>query len=356
MSIGEEMTFMTSYGKYLMKESMMQRRTNFMGLAVLVVLVCTSSVFAQVKITDCMACHNDTTVITGKKAAISMAVHGTGEAFGRGTRSSCAGCHSGGAFSKMVAEGLTPNTMTAGDPNPTRQDCRTCHQIHTSYTEADWALETTAPVNVYAFGELMFDGGKGNLCANCHQPRRAIAAPDPNDNIAVTSTHWGPHHGPQSAMLLGTGGAGDVAGVPGFHYRLVTDTCVTCHIGADANHTFESVPESCDVCHVPEDDLEGAQAEVQALMTELRDRLLSWALLAQDRDDNGELLFDEDGEPICVPVVGVYPAAQASALWNYIFVAIEDGSDGVHNTPYTKTLLETSLAAVPVHLEFEWPR
>ncbi len=36
--------------------------------------------------------------------------------------------------------------------------------------------------------------------------------------IEVTSTHWGPHHGPQSAMLLGwSAGAGDVTGNPSAH-------------------------------------------------------------------------------------------------------------------------------------------
>ena len=103
----------------------------------------------------------------------------------------------------MIAEGLGPNEVEEGDPNPTRQDCRACHQIHTEYTAADWALETTAPVALYAFEGVTYDGGKGNLCVNCHQPRRSIAEADAAGNINVSSTHWGPHHGPQSAMLLG---------------------------------------------------------------------------------------------------------------------------------------------------------
>ncbi len=78
----------------------------------------------------------------------------------------------------MIAAGLSPNSVDAGDPNPTRQDCRACHQIHTSYTAADWALETTARVPLYAFENVTYNGGKGNLCANCHQPRRATAEPD----------------------------------------------------------------------------------------------------------------------------------------------------------------------------------
>ena len=170
----------------------MQKRIKFVAAALVVLLVGTSSVFAQVQLTDCMACHDDTTLITGKSTGLSEAVHGTGESFGRGTRAGCAGCHSGGAFSAMVAAGLRPDQVEAGDPNPTRQDCRACHQVHTSYTVADWALETTAAVPLYAFEETTYDGGKGNLCANCHQPRRAIAAADPNDNIRAPARTGAP--------------------------------------------------------------------------------------------------------------------------------------------------------------------
>ncbi len=309
----------------------MQTRTRLMALmfALVVLLVGTSSVFAQVQATDCMACHNDTTVITGKQFAMEETLHaiGTSAAYAGG-RGSCTACHSGASFSAMVAAGQKPDDFT-DVVDITRQDCRACHQIHTGYTAADWALETTAPLNLYAFGELMFDGGKGNLCANCHQPRRAIAQADPNDNIRVTSTHWGPHHGPQSAMLLGTGGAGGVAGGASFHYRLTTDTCVTCHIGPDMVHTFEAVASTCDECHAPEDDIDGAMAAVDALIAELHDLLEAKGLY-------------HDGHP----VVGTYPAAEAQALWNYIFIAVEDSSSGAHNPPYTKALLNASIAAL----------
>lgn len=308
----------------------MQKRTRLMSLmfALVVLLLGTSSVLAQD--ISCTVCHDDTTLITGKQAGLSEAVHGTGESYVRGTSAGCAGCHSGGAFSAMIAQGLRPDQVEAGDPNPTRQDCRTCHQVHTSYTEADWALETTAPVALFAFENVTFDGGKGNLCANCHQPRRAIAVPDPNDNIAVTSTHWGPHHGPQSAMLLGIGGAGDIKGTESFHSKMVADTCVTCHIGPDMVHTFEAIESPCVECHGEDFDLDSKQAEIEALIAQVGDLLKAKGLL------------DEAGHP----VVGVYPAAQAAALWNYIFISIEDGSLGVHNPPYIKALLEAAVAAL----------
>ena len=308
----------------------MQKRTRLMAVvfALVVLLVGTSSVLAQS--IACTGCHNDTTLITGKKTAWSESKHGTGDAYGRGTRSSCTGCHSGGGFSERVAAGLAPNQVEAGDPNPTRQSCRTCHQIHTSYTAVDLALETTAPVALFAFEETTFDGGKGNLCANCHQPRRTIAEADADGNIAVTSTHWGPHHGGESSMLLGVGGAGDVAGVPSWHYRLARDTCVTCHLGENRNHTFEPVMSASLDCHDESFDLDVARADIVDLIAQVGDLLIAKGLL----DDHDH------------PVVGVYPAAEAAALWNYIFIVFEDGSLGVHNAPYTKALLQAALAAL----------
>ena len=46
------------------------------------------------------------------------------------------------------------------------------------------------------------------------------------------------------------------------------------------------------------------------------------------------------------PVVGVYPAAEAQALWNYILIGVEDNSLGAHNASYTIDLLEASIAAL----------
>jgi hypothetical protein len=305
----------------------MRTRKSFMALALVALLVGGSSVLAQ-EITNCMECHNDTTVITGKALAWSGSVHATGTAAAyAGGRAGCTGCHSGASFSAMIAAGQNPSEVEAVT-DITPPDCRACHQVHIGYTAADWALETSDAVALIAFEDATYDAGKGNLCANCHQPRREIAAPDADGNIAVTSTHWGPHHGPQSAMLLGIGGAGDVAGVPSYHYRLVEDTCVSCHVGANASHSFAAVDATCEECHAEEDDVDGAMAAVDALITELHD-LLEAKGLYHDH-----------------PVVGTYPAAEAAALWNYIFISVEDGSHGAHNGPYTRDLLNASIAAL----------
>lgn len=281
----------------------------------------------------CTQCHSDTSLITGKETAWSESLHGSGEAYARGTSASCAGCHSGAAFASMVADGGNPGAVEAGDPNPTRQDCRTCHVIHTTYTDADWALRTTEPVALYAIEGSTFDGGDGNLCSNCHQPRRAFPEPE-NGMITGISAHWGPHHGPQSAMLLGVAGAG-AEGTPSSHYTMVENTCVGCHVGDGANHLFEPNVAACTACHSGAEnfDINGVQTEVQAMLDELGEKLVAAGVLSE---------IGPDGHP----TVTEAPENVALALYNWLYVAHEDKSLGVHNPAYTKALLEAALEAM----------
>ena len=278
----------------------------------------------------CTECHNSGTELTGKATAWAASKHGTGTAYLRAASKDCAGCHSGGSFSAMIAAGQNPTQVTAGDPNPTRQDCRACHQIHETGTSADWALETTAPVKLYVSGTT-FNGGAGNLCVNCHQPRTAFPAAV-DGMVSVDSTHWGPHHGPQSAMLLGLGGA-DLTGNPMFHYTAVNDTCVTCHMGKNTSHTFQPNIATCSsTCHpgATSFDIDGTQTKVQAKLDQLQASLTAKGLLSASGS----------------PVVGKYPEAQAAALWNWIYVSKEDKSKGVHNPAYTNALLDAAIAAI----------
>lgn len=288
---------------------------------------------------SCTECHTDTTLITGKETAWAESVHGTGEAYVRGTSAGCAGCHSGGAFSERVAAGLNPGEVEAGDPNPTRQDCRACHQIHTTYSSDDWALETTDAVVLYAVADATFDGGEGNLCAQCHQPRRDGPVADENGMITGISSHWGPHHGPQSAMLLGVAGAGGVEGKPSAHYTMVENTCVTCHLGENKNHTFEPEVATCQACHSDAEnfDINGVQTEVQAMLDDLGAQLVDAGALSEN---------SVDGHPTDEVIANGAPENIGIALYNWIYVAHEDKSLGVHNAAYTKALLQAGLDAM----------
>lgn len=278
----------------------------------------------------CAQCHDPSNVITGKKTQWEESVHGMGEAYVRGTSSSCAGCHSGNGFAQMVAAGLDPSEVTQGDPDPTRQDCRACHRIHETYTEDDFGLRTGKAVTLFAIPGATFNGGMGNLCVNCHQPRRdgPVAV---NDTIYGISSHWGPHHGPQSAMLLGVAGAG-VAGTPHGHYGAVTNTCVQCHMGDGRNHTFEPELSTCQKCHpdATNFDYHGVQTEIIALADMLGAELVNRGLINVN---------SADGHPL----VSQAQQDEGIALYNWLYVAHEDKSNGVHNYGYAKALLETGL-------------
>jgi hypothetical protein len=184
---------------------------------------------------------------------------------------------------------------------------------------------------LYVFDGVTFDGGEGNLCANCHQPAFGQIGEAVDGMIEVTSTHWGPHHGPQSAMLMGLSGAG-LEGSPSAHYSMVGDTCVACHMGEDDDHTFEPSVDACQACHADAEDFDinGLQTEVQAMLDELEEYLI------------GAGWLDEEGHPAVTSI----PEGEADALWNWIFIAHEDKSLGVHNPAYTKALLEAALEAM----------
>jgi len=281
----------------------------------------------------CTECHNDTALITSKKANWQESLHGKGTAFvEEGDRNACAFCHSGAKFSESVAAGLTFDKVETGDANPTHQDCRTCHQIHTTYTKADFALETTAPVTQVISG-LTFDGGAGNLCANCHQARRYMASfVDKTDATKYTSTspRFNTHLSVQGDILLGSGGFG-VEGKPGSHYSLVENTCVGCHMGDGRNHKMEPQLTTCVKCHADATsyDVNGAVTKTEERIAELKTALTAKGLL------------DADG----AVVPGTWDEATATAIWNFEVIE-EDASNGVHNPVYINAMLDAAFAAL----------
>jgi hypothetical protein len=154
-----------------------------------------------------------------------------------------------------------------------------------------------------------------------------------NGTISGISEHWGPHHGPQSAMLLGLTGAG-VAGTPHQHYG-ITNTCVACHMGQGLNHTFEPVLATSQnqACHpgATSFDINGRQTEIENLTDQLGAALLTANLINENSPDGH-------------PIVSSASENHGIALWNWLYVAHEDQSVGVHNYPYAKALLEDGLA------------
>lgn len=305
----------------------------------------------------CTQCHNNTTLLDGKIFAWEESKHGpAGTAWEEEAgNQSCAGCHEGSSFIDRIAAGQSfADYASAKDitlPDAMPQTCRTCHNIHTTYTKDDLSLRTTAAVAMVTSGQT-FDKGLGNLCVNCHQARRymnSFASKDASGTVIAgkfdISTRFNPHLSNQSDMMLGVGGGGTVKGSPSVHYTTTTDSCVTCHLGANSDHSFDAKDSNCVTCHTDAatDSLGfvdvkfdangvGARAKIQGKFDSLKK-----ALTAAN-------LIDADGAD--VPAKGV-DEANAFPIWVYGYI-MEDGSMGAHNPQYANDLLDAALAAMGV--------
>ena len=304
---------------------------------------------------SCTECHNDTTIILSKEGQFrENSVHGSGESFIRGegasdSPSSCAGCHGTEGAKARINAGLPPHDASVtGVTNVSPFDCRTCHNIHATYTGEDWALTGAEQAVKMEYSEGTFDGGAGNLCANCHQirnPKPEVVA----GNVAIVSSRFGTHYGVESQMLLGEGGLG-LTGDPSPHYKGVGDTCVGCHMGAEFNHTYLPKVARCTECHsdAKNFDVDGVQTEVGEMLEELHQLFIEKKLMNPDEVANPSSLWgiydpaaDKWSNPSADAPLTV-PEAVAQAMWNYKFVTY-DQSQGVHNSGYAKALLEAAL-------------
>ncbi len=281
----------------------------------------------------CTECHNDTTLIVSMDAQFSEnSLHGTGESFVRGETTSCAGCHGTEGAKARINAGLPPHDPSVeGVVNVSPFDCRTCHNIHTTYTIADFSLTGVGQPAAMEKTGGTFDGGMGNLCANCHQIRNDLPVAAGGNIDLGTNTRFGTHYGVEGQMLLGEGGLGGVSGSPSAHYLVVENTCVACHMGDESNHTYLPKVNRCQACHADAKnfDINGVQAEIQAMLDEVHTLLVASGIM------------NEEGRSI----PGVYPEAVASAMWNYKIVEY-DGSKGVHNAAFAKALLQQALDAL----------
>jgi len=300
---------------------------------------------------NCIQCHGSSQLITVKQFQYAESAHATGGHYDRNTNT-CAICHTSQGFLERIATGGTSTAATIDDPLP--PNCYTCHQIHQTYTSDDWALTQTNPVTTWV-GDHTLDFGKSNLCISCHQSRTYTPAlPDPNTGgtVNITSSRYGPHHGPQGLMLPGLTGyelPGPAAYENSAHTLLLANNqanaCVACHMApgnsTSGGHTFNVVNEAgsvnfnaCSACHTVSADLNALIADrqgiIEAKMAELRQLLV----------DRGKINPNTD---LAIP--GEFTGHEAGALFNYRFVQ-EDQSMGVHNFKYANALLTNAIAAL----------
>ena len=173
-----------------------------------------------------------------------------------------------------------------------------------------------------------------NLCVNCHQPYEAPPVADSLGMFTVPSTHYGPHHGPQSVVLEGLGGieiAGSMEypGTKAHPHRKMAD-CTSCHLDG-MNHKFAAPEISvCKTCHTTATDFN------------IGNKLTDLNTLAEEV----ATLLDQTGITSGGHVVaGTYPVKLASCFWNYSLFE-EDKSEGIHNPDYMEALLTNTKEAL----------
>jgi hypothetical protein len=289
----------------------------------------------------CVECHN-----LDLKAMITNEYYESGHSAAltltsAGARGGCASCHSNEGFHESVR--LNTKSLPADLlVKPTAITCRTCHDFHETLDfqndGPDYALRIQTAVTNLANSNVVFDfEGSSNLCAQCHQTRAEAGTPDAEGNYTITSNRYGPHYGVQSNMLDGKGGY-EVDGP--FAYPTLPSThrsdasCVSCHM-FDGNHSKAPSVQACNTaeCHngqLTDFNPGNKQTDVQLLLDNLKSELVDAGLLA-----------DQNGSYLAVP--GTYTMDQAGALYNYLYCK-NDRSLGIHNFPYTKALLQNSIA------------
>lgn len=295
---------------------------------------------------SCLVCHTQENMdAINNQYAISG--HGIGAyvAYTSGAgRAACVQCHTHEGFLYLLEN--VPNADHSGNPavptdiyNATKVGCETCHNNHGSLEDdIEAPIRTIAAVTAIADNSVIDFENNSNLCANCHQSRTSYLASEAIDsvkiggvmvavadgNVGISSSRTGPHHGPQSNILMGTVGYGSSSKAT--HSSL---GCTTCHMGesdgVEGGHTFFPSVENCTSCHngATDFDINGAQTEFDTRMAAIKAKLVEKGIVVDATD---------------LAVVGQYPLAEFKAYWNWISLK-EDLSRGVHNPGYTNTML-----------------
>ena len=299
----------------------------------------------------CIVCHNAEVVLLAKQQQTMSSHHLTGGNYGR-NHTDCAPCHTHQGFIETQASGEVETANTITDPAPI--NCRTCHLVHNNYDATDWALITTSAIDLQ-YGDATVDfSGSDNLCVNCHQSRPV--SPDPNTDtgdLSITSSRYGPHHGPQGNNVWGVGGY-EIAGSKSYPdagtHAHAGAGCTTCHMaevpygGVSAGgHTFNMTYEyhgsvegninGCVGCHasLEEFDYNGFQTEIEGLFDQIHAILVTNGWINEDGSVKAS-----SGSPL------VLSPDQVGAILNYKTIE-EDRSVGIHNPVYIEALLTNTL-------------
>ena len=238
----------------------------------------------------------------------------------------------------------------------------------------------------------------------CHNSRRGRRNDDNFDaTLAAGDVSRAPHGSAQSDVIMGENAYLVETGIRGNH-SLIVDTCANCHMvqtpppdllsynNGGTNHTFSASPSVCANCHTEALTAAGVQAPFTADMTRLKafieDAILQ-LITSLTNDGNtvnisGKAITDASTiasidysesrgrqaitvtftdesvvgpagmnrvsvtDPAGIDLGEIYSLGDdrlPRAGWNYNLVN-NDGSKGVHNPTFTRTVLDASIDAV----------
>ncbi|MCF7796248.1 MAG: hypothetical protein K9N11_01600 [Lentisphaeria bacterium] len=299
----------------------------------------------------CTECHDNSQAMFAREIQWAASTHATGGNFERNS-GDCAVCHTSQGFLGNLDGSYDATADGAMISNPAPPNCYTCHNIHDSYTDDDYALTVSGAIELMNVSET-YDFGKASVCASCHQGRTVDPWPVAGGaDIAITSSRYGLHHGPQANVFAGEGlfdaGSGYSGNGAFTHAGLIEDACVTCHMaepygvqagghtmkmGYDYHGSLVLNTAGCVDCHTADEaetKMDDLDAEIQGQLDSLKTLLDATGATAPGSDSS---------------VPGTYSAVVAGAVLNYKALT-EDRSLGVHNPAYVRYILSSTITAL----------
>ena len=311
----------------------------------------------------CGVCHSNTNdKVNTNWSQYEISRHGTGIIFEEeGGRLGCAACHTGQGYAEAADAGKDDPTIHATGPI----DCKACHPIHSTYTEADFSLRQKTGFNMRITGAAI-DYDKSNTCSRCHQGR-AYVMPAGDTTLKTTGSttysRFGPHYGTPT-NVYSMNGPYAITGsqtVPSTNvHGSLANKCISCHMGSVASnpaiggHTFVlpasnytiEIAAECKTCHVdPASQFKAlaVAAQVKRDLALYRAKLIEKGMLDTTQAIGSDGTYNVLGEYLAQSKTGVaFKGQDLKVAVNYLYL-VKDKSNGAHNPAYIKALLTNGL-------------